>query len=58
MLSSLVGFYTPDKAFASSWQWAFRFQVEDAFGFSHVTNTSTISDLVDTARSVAVEAHI
>src|SRR3989442_1048786 len=39
-------------------QWAFRFQVEDAFGFSHVTNTSTTSDLVDTVRSVAIEAHI
>jgi hypothetical protein len=44
--------------FATSSQWAFRFQVEDAFGLSHVTNTCTTSDLVDTVRSVAIEAHI
>ncbi len=53
-LYSSCKFSTPDKAFATSSQWAFRFQVEDAFGCSHVTNTSTPSDLVDTVQSVAM----
>src|SRR5260370_20741467 len=57
-LYSSCTFYTPDKAFATSSQWTFRFQVEDAFGCSHGTNTSTPSDLVDTLQSVAIEAHI